>query len=623
MEYRFLNNIENIELSTLSVDDRVILCEEIRHKILDVVSKNGGHLASNLGVVELTVALLSVFDYKNDSIIFDVGHQSYTYKLLTGRYDSFDTLRQKDGISGFPRITESEYDRFNTGHSATAVSAAVGFAHANALDNDNSSVIAVIGDGAMTGGPAYEAINDLGHSKEKVIVILNDNEMSINKNVGGLSNHMSKIRMSSKYLDAKHNTETFLNSKLPTISKPLIKVILAIKDFFRFLIYRQKPTIFEDLGLVYYGPVDGHDINQLIDTLSAVKKVNAPVLLHVCTKKGMGYKYSEEKPSNYHGVSPFDLSTGVVEKDPNIVNSFTDFFSNSIVDIASKNSSVVAVCAAMSSGTGLDAFASRYPERFYDCGIAEEHCVTMAGGMARKGKIPVVAIYSTFLQRAYDQILEDVCFMNNHVVFCLDRAGFVGADGHTHHGLLDISYMLSMPNMTSFVPTDYEDFDACLIYSINELNSPASIRYSKSCEYKLSINHDILKPRVLNDLGNDFAVITTGVIQKESDKAFEELTKMGYKGKNINLCLINPMPISDLYALVKDCKVVFTVEEGIVNGGFGSKVRDDLIELEYYNPIHVFGVRNTIVRCGSINDQLKFSKIDSDSLVSSFTDLLK
>lgn len=624
MDYKLLNNeIHNKDLSSITDDDRIILCEELRSKILDVVSKNGGHLASNLGVIELTVALLSVFDYKKDQIFFDVGHQAYAYKLLTGRYDRFDTLRTQNGVSGFPRISESPYDRFDTGHSATAISAALGYAHANRLDANDKTVIAIIGDGAMTGGPAYEAINDLGHSKEKVIVILNDNEMSINKNVGGLSNHMSKIRMSSKYLDAKHNTENFLTKKLPTIGKPIIGMMLAIKDFFRFLIYRKKPTIFEDLGLVYYGPVDGHDVKQLITTLEAVKKVNAPVLLHVCTKKGKGYRYSEENPSNYHGVSPFDLNTGVKTKNPNEVLSFTDYFSNKIVEIASKNKNVVSICAAMSSGTGLDSFAEKYPERFFDCGIAEEHCVTMAGGLALAGKSPVVAIYSTFLQRSYDQILEDVCFMNNHVVFCLDRAGFVGSDGHTHNGLFDISYMLSMPNMTSFVPTDYEDFDRVLDYSINQLNSPVSIRYSKSSEYKLDIsNRDILTPRVLNNDGNDFAIISCGPIQKEVDIAYKELVNKGYKGIVVNLCCINPLPITELSSIVKNCKTIFTVEEGIINGGFGSYVSNELVKSKITIPVHIFGVNNPLIHGASIYDQFKACGLDHDSLVSSFVDLL-
>lgn len=624
MDNKYLKSgIENIDISSLSDNERLVLCEEIRTKILDVVSKNGGHLASNLGVVELTVALLSVFDYKKDKIVFDVGHQSYAYKLLTGRLENFETLRTRGGVSGFPRISESKYDRFDTGHSATALSAALGFAHVNRLNKSDDTVIAIIGDGAMTGGPAYEAINDIGHSDEKIIVILNDNEMSIDRNVGGLSKYMAKIRLSAKYIDAKHNTESFMLTKLPVISKPFIKAIMSIKDFFRFLINHKEPTIFEDLGLVYYGPVDGHNVNELIDNLEAIKLVNAPVLLHICTKKGKGYNYAEEKPSNYHGVSPFDLSTGVKSKTEDKVSSFTDFFGRKICDSAKKNHDIVAICAAMSSGTGLDRFAKEYPDRFFDCGIAEEHCVTMAGAMALSGKTPVVAIYSTFLQRSYDQIIEDVCFMNNHVVFCLDRAGFVGPDGHTHNGLFDISYMLSMPNLTVFVPVDYEDFDKVFDYSVNMMKSPASIRYPKTGEYRIDCEHNVFKPRVIADNGDDFAIITCGTIQAKSDSAFMRLTEMGYKGKNINLCQIKPMPTKDILELVKNCRIIFTVEEGIVNGGFGAYLRDELVLNECYIPVHNMGIRNPIVHCGTVSEQFVDTSLDADSLVSTFSELLK
>ena len=603
------------EIASLSEDERSSLCAEIRDKILDVVSKNGGHLASNLGVVELTVALLSVFDYTEDQIIFDVGHQSYAYKLLTGRFDQFDTLRKKGGISGFPRRSESPYDHFDTGHSATSVSAAVGMYRANDLSGKNNHVIAIIGDGAMTGGPAYEAINDLGHTKDRVIVILNDNTMSISENVGGLSKHLSKVRMSSRYLKVKRKTEIFLTEKIPVLGKPIVAVMLALKDFFRFLIYRKKPTIFEELGLVYYGPVDGHNTKELINALNAVKNINAPVLLHVCTKKGRGYKFAEKDPSNYHGVSPFDIKNGVSTKEPGTINSFTDCFSDNIIKIANKNRNVVAVCAAMAGGTGLTEFQNRYPTRFYDCGIAEEHCVTMASGLAIGNMIPVVAIYSSFLQRAYDQILEDCCFMKTHVVFCLDRAGFVGADGHTHNGLFDISYMMAMPEMTLFVPCDYEDMQLCLDHSINKMNSPVTIRYSKSSEYKLDIEHDIHKPRVLNKYGKDFAIITCGPIQKQVDQAFEILKDKGYRGININLCKINPIDIADVMELIKDIKVVFTVEEGIVHGGFGSHLSSDLLENGYMGHVWNIGVKDPMIRCGTLDEQFKEAGLDPDSIV--------
>ncbi len=624
MDYKFINrNLTPKEIASLSEDERSSLCKEIRDKILNVVSQNGGHLASNLGVVELTVALLSVFDYTEDQIIFDVGHQSYAYKLLTGRYESFDTLRKKDGISGFPRRSESPYDVFDTGHSATSVSAAVGIARANELNDKNNHVIAVIGDGAMTGGPAYEAINDLGHRKDRVIVILNDNEMSINENVGGLAKHLSKVRLSGGYLKAKRATEKFLTKKIPILGRPIVAMMLAIKDFFRFLIYRKKPTIFEELGLVYYGPVDGHNMKELIKALDSVKNINAPVLLHVCTKKGKGYKHSEKDPSHYHGVSSFDLEKGVVIPSRDSVNSFTDCFSKTLIDIANKNRNVVAVCAAMTDGTGLDEFAKRYPTRFYDCGIAEEHCVTMASGLAIGGKVPVVAIYSSFLQRAFDQILEDCCYMKTHVVFCMDRAGLVGADGHTHNGIFDISYMMPMPDMTIFVPTDYEDMTLCMNHSISKMDSPVAIRYSKAGEYKLEIEHNILSPRVIDDYGKDFAIITCGPIQKEVDQAVENLKNSGYRGININLCMIKPLDTDAILNLIKGVRNIFTVEEGIINGGFGANLVAELTANGFEGHIHNIGIKDPMIRCGTLSEQFKVAGLDSGSITDTILNHIK
>ena len=477
MDYSFLGkNLTPSYLKSLSSSERDALCAELRDKIINTVSTNGGHLASNLGCVELTVALLSVFDYTKDKIVFDVGHQAYSYKLLTGRFDRFDTLRLQGGISGFPRRSESPYDAFDTGHSSTSISAALGMARARDIKGDDEYVVAVIGDGAMTGGLAYEALNDLGHSKNtKMIVILNDNEMSIDKNVGGLSKYLKQLRISSGYLSAKKNTESFLN-KIPVLGKGIIAVIMWIKKFFRFLIYRKTPSMFEDLGLRYYGPIDGHDTETLIKSLNAVKDLNVPILIHIVTQKGKGYRFAEQNPSDYHGVSPFDINTGVK---PSSKLSYTTAFSGALIDVATKNKNVVGICAAMAVGTGMDKFAYKFPSRFFDCGIAEEHCVTMAGGMSVKGLVPVVAIYSSFLQRAYDEILHDVCYMNNHVVFAIDRAGFVGNDGHTHNGIHDISYLNSMPGMTILSPRDYSDLKICVDYAVNTATGPISIRYPR------------------------------------------------------------------------------------------------------------------------------------------------
>ncbi|MBP5260846.1 MAG: 1-deoxy-D-xylulose-5-phosphate synthase, partial [Clostridiales bacterium] len=563
MDYRFLGQkLSQFDLTNMSSEDRKILAAELRDKILNTVSANGGHLAGNLGAVELTIALLTVFDYEKDKIIFDVGHQSYSYKLMTGRFDRFDTLRQEGGISGFPRVSESKYDAFDTGHASTSVSAALGMARARDLKGDGNYVIAVIGDGALTGGLALEGLNDVGNSRTKMIIILNDNEMSIDKNVGGMSRHLAKIRAKSGYIAAKKSTESFLR-KIPLIGKVLIKIILAIKDFFRFIVYRKTPSIFEDLGLVYYGPIDGNDCEALIETLGAVKDINDPVLIHISTKKGKGYKLAEESPSDYHGVGPFDIATGV---DKSFKESFTTAFSESIMDEAKANDKVVAVCAAMAGGTGLSRFSSTYPKRFFDCGIAEEHCVTMASGLAISGFVPVVAIYSSFLQRAYDEIITDCCFMNNHVVFAIDRAGFVGNDGHTHNGLRDIAYMNSMPNMTSFAARDYQDLHNIMHYCINEIEGPCSVRYPRgAAEYDKPLYDDpadCIRPHLIADKGNDFVLLSIGAMCRECDRAFYKIAKSGLFGKHINLSMFKPVPAEELIELFGGASRIYICEEG-------------------------------------------------------------
>ena len=624
MEYKHLGkDITFDTLKAMTPGEREELCAELRDKILKTVSENGGHLASNLGAVELTVALLSVFDYKQDKIVFDVGHQAYSYKLLTGRYDRFDTLRQKDGISGFPRRSESPYDAFDTGHSSTSISAAMGIARARDLDGGKNYVVAVIGDGALTGGLAYEAINDLGHSKTKMLIILNDNEMSIDKNVGGLSKYLSKLRISSGYLSAKQTTESFLR-KLGFFGRGLIKIILAIKDFFRFLLYRKKPSMFEDLGLVYYGPVDGHNTDDLIKAFDAVKDIRGPVLIHVLTKKGKGYAPAETNPSDYHGVGPFDLETGVTVGK----NSYTTVFANTITELAVKNPKIVAISAAMTLGTGLDNFQMKFPSRFFDCGIAEEHSVTMAGGLAVSGYIPVVAIYSSFLQRAYDEMITDCCFMNSHVVFAIDRAGFVGNDGHTHHGLLDISYLNSMVNMTVLSPRDYQDLKNCLKYAIEKLEGPVAVRYPRGTspfegESPLYENVvDCIKPHVVKDYGNDFAIVSTGRISEEADRALEILKEQGINGIHINVSMIKPVPAGEIRELLGGIEHVFSLEEGIVSGGFGEALERELQILGFERDVTVFGVKDPLVRAMSQKDQVRFCGLDGDSLAASIKSAL-
>ena len=626
MEYKFLGeSFDSGKLKEMSLNDKKTLCAEIRDKILKTVSQNGGHLASNLGTVELTVSLLSVFDKEKDKIVFDVGHQSYTYKLLTGRFKDFDTLRLKGGISGFPRIHESKYDAFDTGHSSTSISAAVGMARARDLKGEDSNIIAVIGDGAMTGGLAYEAMNDLGHRKTPMIIILNDNEMSIDPNVGGLSKYLSQLRVSSGYLSMKKDTESFL-TKIPGLGKILIKMIIGIKDFFRFLLYRKRPSFFEDLGLLYYGPIDGHDIDALTKALAAVKGLRVPVLLHVITKKGKGYSFAEANPSNYHGVGPFDLEIGVKSSSR---LTYTTAFAGALTEIAQKNGKVVAVCAAMAQGTGLDNFAMKFPSRFFDCGIAEEHCVTMAGGLSVSGFIPVVAIYSSFLQRAYDQIIHDVCFMNNHVIFAIDRAGLVGNDGHTHHGLNDISYMNSMPNMTLFAPRDYRDLRNILDYAVNCVEGPVAIRYPRGASPYESLEplyreRDMcILPHMTDDYGDDFVLITIGTLSIRGEEAVRMLKKEGRYGKHISLSAVKPIPVEALVEMFGAARQIFTAEEGIMSGGAGEDIATQLDRhsTKTYK-VHVFGIEDSMIRASSSEDQLHTAGLDAESLRQRISDNL-
>ena len=626
MEYKILGkkNLTPVALKTMTNEERAQLCAELRDKILNTVSSNGGHLASNLGVIELTVSLLSVFDYTRDKIVFDVGHQSYAYKILTGRFEEFDTLRQKGGISGFPRISESEYDRFDTGHSSTSISAALGMARARDLKKEDNYIVSVVGDGALTGGLAYEAINDAGHSKTRMLIILNDNEMSIDRNVGGLSKYLSKLRYSSGYISAKATTESFLR-KLGFFGRGLIRIIIALKDFFRFLIYRKKPSIFEDLGLVYYGPVDGHDVKSMIKAMDAVKDVKAPVLLHVVTKKGKGYGLAERNPSDYHGVGPFDLTTGVTGGSK---PSYTTAFGGAICEIASQNRNVIAISAAMTQGTGLENYSLKFPTRFFDCGIAEEHCVTMAGGLAVSGFVPVVAVYSSFLQRAYDEMISDVCFMNSHVVFAIDRAGFVGNDGHTHHGLLDISYLNTMVNMTVLSPRDYKDLRHCLDYAVNKCEGPVAVRYPRgSSPFELAgplytEPEECVLPHMSYGSGNDFAIISTGRIASEADRAVELLKEKGINGIHINLALIKPIPFKELIRMTNGIRNVFTLEEGILSGGFGEACARGFCENKCSCHVYNIAVANPMIRAASPTEQLKEAGIDAVSVAERISNVL-
>lgn len=616
MDYLYLNNsITPDKLSHMSDEERIRLCTELRDKILKTVATNGGHLASNLGVIELTVALLSVYNYEKDKFVFDVGHQCYTYKLLTGRYDAFSTLRTEGGISGFPRRAESKYDSFDTGHSSTSISAGLGIARAKKILKHDGNVVSIIGDGALAGGLAYEALNDLGHSGSKMVIVLNDNEMSIDKNVSALSKYLSKIRIARGYISAKRSTESFIKRNLPVFGKPIVSIIMAIKDFFRFITYHKKPSMFEDMGLVYYGPVDGSNVKSMIKAFSATKDIDAPVIIHVCTKKGKGYKYAEEKPCEYHGVPSFDLSKGVVQGDS---DTFTSAFSKSLVSIAKDNKKVACVCAAMAQGTGVYDFSNMFPERFFDCGIAEGHCVTFAAGLAVEGIVPVVAIYSSFLQRGFDEILHDVCFMNNHVVFAIDRAGFVGNDGHTHNGLYDLAYLNMMPNMTIFAPRDAKDLDYCLKYAINKVSGPCAIRYPRDVVHSEGCYDSIeecIKPHVLSNEGKDYAIISSGRLSYECDKAVVELSKMGKKGVHINLSMLKPFSSEDVMALLSGISTLYIVEEGIKAGSVASSMETSLYESGFKGEVKILAIENGIVCAASQTRQIVKAGLDCASIV--------
>ncbi len=498
------------DLKKLSEDDLIRLSVEIRDFLIKNISITGGHLASNLGVVELTLALHKVFDMPNDKIIWDVGHQSYVHKMITGRKDEFKTLRQYGGMSGFPKRSESEFDSFDTGHSSTSISAAIGMAIARDQIGESSNIIAVIGDGAMTGGMAFEALNHAGHKKLDITIIINDNDMSISENVGGLSSYLRKLRMAPAYTNIKGGTKNVLSS-IPVVGKGITHSVHKFKTGVKVML--TNGMLFDELGYQYYGAVDGHNIRELVETLESSKKVKGPKIIHIITKKGKGYMPAEKNPNLFHGISQFDIKTGeVLSKKP---ASFSKVFGEYLVELAGINKKIVAITAAMIEGTGLKPFKESFPDRLIDVGIAEQHAVTMAAGLAVGGMKPVVAIYSTFLQRAYDQIIHDVCIQNLNVVFAIDRAGLVGADGETHHGLFDISYLSTIPNMTVLCPKDSLELKAMMKYAINEHNAPIAIRYPRGAADNEYLAKQITKFKESNKSINMPEIIVNGKRKKD------------------------------------------------------------------------------------------------------------
>lgn len=596
------------DLKKLDTGELTQLCHEIREFLIDSVSETGGHLASNLGIVELTVALHTVFDVPKDKIVFDVGHQSYVHKILTGRKDNFGTLRRFHGMSGFPKRSESDCDVFNTGHSSTSISAALGLARGRDLDGDDYNVIAVFGDGALTGGMMYEAMNDAGHSNTPLILILNDNAMSISKNVGAVSRHLRKLRMSPVYFRSKHAVESFLK-KIPLLGNPVVTLIKQIKRFFRRLVI--PTTIFDDMGFTYMGPVDGHDIKSIMQCFEYVKGEKKPVFIHVQTKKGKGYAPAESNPQKFHGISAFDKRTGETKKSS---ETYSARFGSVMVRLAEKNDKLIAITGAMPNGTGLDEFQKRFKNRFFDVGIAEQHGVTLSAGLAASGYIPVIPLYSSFLQRAYDQTLHDVCLQNLHVVFPIDRAGIVGADGETHQGIYDISYLSHMPNMTILSPATLDQLETMLDFAVNSFNAPIAIRYPRGSTEAKDVPADFtLGKAQLLQSGKDVTIIATGRMVK---RAQEVAALAGKSVEILALPTIKPLDEAAVIASAMKTKHVITIEDNVKTGGMGSMIATLLKEKQVECKFRIFAFPDEPVTHGSIDELDKLYGLDAISIVS-------
>jgi 1-deoxy-D-xylulose-5-phosphate synthase len=567
--------LENInspaDLRKLSLPELTGLATEVRQLIVEVVSKTGGHLASSLGVVELAICLHYCFDTPNDIIIWDVGHQSYAHKILTGRREQFYTLRQYQGISGFPLREESKYDAFSVGHSSTAVSLALGYALGRDLQKGKEKVIAVIGDGSLSGGMCFEALNNAGHLKSDILVVLNTNEMNISPAVGALSNHLNKIISAPIYNRFKSALEQFISLRIPHIGPRLVKLSIHFEEILKGLIV---PGIFfEELGFRYFGPIDGHNMPLLVETLRNLKAIKGPLLLHVTTKKGKGFAPAEKQPERFHSVGAFNKDTGepVAIDNNKQTPTFTGVFSKRLLDLASQDSSIVAITAAMSEGTGLDKFAKQFPGRFFDVGIAEEHAISFAAGLASRGTKPVVAIYSTFLQRAYDQLITDLALHNYNVVIAIDRAGIVGRDGITHQGIFDIAFLLTMPNIMVLAPKDALELENMLEFALKQ-HCPVAIRYPKAnvFEFPAEFNSDVElgKPQMLKQ-GKDIALIALGSMVAASFEACQILEKQGLKPSLINARCAKPLDAQFYQKISQKHKCIITIEEGILDGGFG------------------------------------------------------
>lgn len=600
------------DIKRLSKTEYPILAQEIRDFILEHVSLTGGHLASNLGTVELTMALHLVLDFPVDKLIWDVGHQAYTHKILTGRKEEFEHLREFGGMSGFPKQMESPCDCFDTGHSSTSISAALGYAEAKEIMGTDESVVAVIGDGALSGGLAYEALNNMARLKSSMVVVLNDNEMSISENVGGMSHYLNKIRTGQKYNDFKAGVEKSI-LRIPLAGHDLAVSVKRSKDSIKHLLV--PGMFFEDMGITYIGPIDGHNIQQMVESLVSAIELERPVVVHVKTVKGKGYRFAEKHPCYFHGVGPFDLETGKV-KEKKEKPAYTDIFARKILNMADQNQKIVAITAAMAEGTGLKRFRERYPERFFDVGIAEQHAVTFAAGLAAAGMKPVVAVYSSFLQRAYDQILHDVCIQNLPVIFAIDRSGLVGADGSTHQGIFDISYLSEIPNMTIVSPKNRYELEEAMDFAL-EWQGPIAIRYPRGTAYEGY--QDIQTPMVYGKSevlveGKDIAILAVGNMLEEAEKACAILKEHGINPTLVNVRFIKPFDTNLLDSLCESHGMICTMEENVYSGGYGQAVGAYLKEKNAKVEFLPVAIVDQFVEHGSIQELRKLLSIDGASV---------
>lgn len=603
----YLENVNSPkDIKKLNIDELDALCDEIRELMIDIVSKNGGHLASNLGAVELTVAMHKVFNSPSDQFVFDVGHQCYTHKILTGRKDSFSTLRTEGGISGFTRPCESNHDIFSSGHSSTSISAAIGLAKAKTLNGDKGKVIAVIGDGALTGGLAYEALNNAGNEHNNLIVILNDNNMSISDNVGSMAKNLNHIRISPKYFTFKSKIQHAL-SRVPKIGAQVQRFITITNTKIRKRLYHS--TVFEDLGFRYYGPIDGHDLESLIDVLTVAKAHNNSVLVHVNTLKGKGYEFAEKNPSKFHGIGKFDIETG---EPLSSGENYSSVFGDYLCELAKKDKRICAITAAMSTGTGLVDFSYKYPERFFDVGIAEEHAVTFSSGLAKNGMIPFFAVYSTFLQRSYDQLVHDVAMQDLKVIFGIDRAGFVGEDGESHQGVFDTAYLMSVPNLSVFAPSSFDELREMMYQAAYRENHAVAIRYPRGGQGKIidGYKYERADFDTFGDTNAEKCVVSFG---REFLNIYDALGELDntFAIKLNRIKPINP----NVLDLLKNVKTVYFFEEGIKSGGVGECFGSMFAESDVTAKFRHICIEDEFIKQASVDSQLKKYRLDKESII--------